>query len=401
VVVTGPLEGIVVLELAVALAAPSAAAILGDWGAEVVKVEPHTGDPQRGNTQNAYFSQDNREKRSMALDVATGEGREIMLRLVDRADVFVTNIRPGGLRRLGLDPASLLERNPRLVYGRLTGYGATGPAGDRAGYDIGAFWSRAGVAGAFAGTGEPPILRPAMGDHTTGLALVAAITSALFDRERTGRGRVVQTSLVRAGAYAISSDLAAHVNGEGPQAGLRRALYNPMLGCYRTSDGRWFFLLGLEATRHWPHVAAAVGREDLLADERFADMAGLVVHRDELMAILDEEFARRPLDEWARIFDAHDVWWDPVQSFDEVAADPIMRDAGVFRPMAGGRTAVAAPVDFPDPHPDPEPHPDPVAGAGTEVGAAPELGQHTEEILLELGFDWEAIGGLVERGVIP
>ena len=246
--VSQPLAGIRVLELGVALAVPSAAAMLGDWGAEVIKVEPHTGDPQRGNTANAYFSQDNRAKRSIALDLATDEGKTVMLTLVDRADVFVTNVRPGGLQRLGLDPTSLLERNPRLIYGLLTGYGAEGPATGRAGYDIGAFWSRSGVAGALVGTAEPPVQRPAMGDHTTGLALVAAITTALFDRERTGTGRVVQTSLVRAGAYVVSSDLAAHTNGEAPEAGLRRALYNPMLACYRAGDGRWFFLLGLEAT---------------------------------------------------------------------------------------------------------------------------------------------------------
>ncbi len=384
----GPLDGLVVIELAVALAAPSAAAMLGDWGATVIKVEPLSGDPQRGNTQNSYFSQDNRGKRSIALDLSTAEGRDIMLSLVDRADVFVTNIRPAGLARLAMDSATLLERNPRLVYGQLTGYGAEGPAADRPGYDIGAFWSRSGVAGALVGAGEPPVQRPAMGDHTTGLALVAAITSALFDRERTGRGRVVRTSLVRTGAYVISSDLAAHVNGEHPEAGLRRALYNPMLGCYRAADGRWFFLLGLEATRHWPNVAAAIGREDLLNDERFGDFISLVVNRDDLIAILDEEFATRPLDEWAAIFESHDVWWDPVQSFDEVVADPIMAQAGVFRPMADDRTAIAAPADV-----------------GTdltlEVEAAPELGQHTEEILLELGLDWEAISGLMQRGVIP
>jgi crotonobetainyl-CoA:carnitine CoA-transferase CaiB-like acyl-CoA transferase len=384
-----PLEGVKVVELAVALAAPSAAAMLGDWGASVVKVEPHSGDPQRGNVQNAYFSQDNREKRSVALDLTTGEAQEVMLQLLERADVFVTNIRPAGLERLGLDPDTLLERFPRLVVGRLTGYGAEGPATGRPGYDMGAFWSRAGVAGALVGDAEPPVPRPAMGDHTTGLALVAAITSALFDRERTGQGRLVETSLVRAGAYVISSDLAAHTNDEAPEAGLRRALYNPMLACYRAGDDRWFFLLGLEATRHWPNVAAAVGRTELLDDERFADFLSLVVNRDALIEILDEEFAKKTLDEWADVFAEHDVWWDPVQSFEEVAADPIMRAAGVFRPMEGDRTAVAPPADVG------------AYEADAVTGAAPELGQHTEEVLLELGFDWEAIARLAGEGVIP
>jgi crotonobetainyl-CoA:carnitine CoA-transferase CaiB-like acyl-CoA transferase len=384
-----PLDGVSVLELAVALAAPSAAAMLGDWGADVIKVEPLTGDPQRGNTANAYFSQDNRAKRSIALDLATAEGRDIMLALVDRADVFVTNIRPGGLQRLGMHADALLARNPRLVYGQLTGYGAHGPAADRPGYDIGAFWSRSGVAGALVGSGEPPVQRPAMGDHTTGLALVAAITTALFDRERTGAGRVVSTSLVRTGAYVISSDLAARANREMAEAGLRRALYNPLLACYRAGDGRWFFLLGLEPTRHWPNVAAAVGRQDLLGDERFGDFMSLIVNARDLIDILDGEFATRSLDEWSEIFAAHDVWWDPVQSFEEVLDDPIMRAAGVFRPMVGDRTAIAAPADV-----------TPTSSA-VEVGSAPELGQHTEEILVELGYDWDTITTLKDAGTIP
>jgi crotonobetainyl-CoA:carnitine CoA-transferase CaiB-like acyl-CoA transferase len=185
----------------------------------------------------------------------------------------------------------------------------------------------------------------------------------------------------------ISSDLAAHVNGERPRAGLQRALYNPMLACYRAGDGRWFYLLGLEPARHWPNVAAAVGREDLLEDERFGDFLGLIQHRDDLIALLDEEFEKRPLDEWAEVFDAHDVWWDPVQDFDEVAADPILRAAGVFRPMEGDRTAIAAPAD--------------VGAPDAVVGSDPELGQHTEEVLLELGLDWEQISALMTRGVIP
>ena len=286
---TGPLEGTVVLELAIALAAPSATALLGDWGAQIIKVEPLTGDPQRGNSANSYFSQDNRAKRSIALDLTSDEGRAIMLRLVERADVFVTNIRPGGLDRLGMDSVSLLAHNPRLVYAQLTGYGADGPAADRPGYDIGAFWSRSGVAGALAGTAEPPVQRPAMGDHTTGLALVAAINAALFDRERTGRGGVVSTSLVRTGAYVISSDLAAHANGEMAEAGLRRVLYNPLLGCYRAADGRWFFLLGLEAIRMLESGVAGAADIDKamvlgyghpMGPLRLTDLVGLDVRLD-------------------------------------------------------------------------------------------------------------------------
>ena len=383
-----PFAGIKVVEMAVALAAPSAASVLGDWGADVLKIESLSGDTQRFNTQNAYFQLDNRGKRSLSIDVKTDEGRDVVLRLLDDADVFVTNVRPAGLARLGLDHETVSARCPRLVFAAVSGYGLHGPAADKAGYDIGAFWSRAGVAAALVGPGkEPPVLRPAFGDHTAAISLVSGIGAALIARERTGRGRLVSTSLVRTGAWVISSDLTAHMSGENPEPGLRRMLYNPMLGCYQAADGRWFWILGLEATRHWPNVAAAIGRPELVTDERFDSFGGLIANREELTAILDEAFAQHTLDEWAARFAEHDVWWDPVQDFDEVVGDPLMQAAGAFRPMKGGRTLVTPPVD--------------VGIELGEVDQAPEMGQHTEEVLLELGYDWEGIGDLKERGIIP
>ena len=385
----GPLSGIRVVELGVVIAGPSAAAILGDWGADVVKVEPAGGDPQRGNTQRAYFELDNRGKRSLTIDLKTDRGRELLTELIERADVFVTNIRPGALGRLGLDPARLMARNRRLVYASIGGYSASGPAADKPGYDVGAFWSRAGVASALVGPGnEPDVPRPGLGDHTTALSLVAGIGAALVERARTGQGRLVTTSLLRTGAFVISSDLCAQLAGPPPETGLRRAMYNPLLACYRAADGRWFWLLGLQVERHWPRILRAVAREDLLSDERFSSFARILRNGRELIAILDEEFARHTLDEWAPIFAREDVWWDPVQDLAEVLDDPVVHASGALVATGAGGRTIAAPVDF----------------AGFDPGPAqraPEAGEHTEEILLELGLDWPDIAALQSDGVIP
>ncbi len=386
--VSGPLAGIRVVELAVVIAGPAASATLADWGASVVKIEPLGGDPQRRNTERCYFDLDNRGKRSVGLNLKSEEGRRIALDLADAADVFISNLRPDALERLGLDPRTLMARNDRLVYGLITGYGTTGPASGKAGYDIGAFWSRAGVAAALAGGGnEPAVSRPGMGDHTTGLALTAGIAAALFQRERTGSGTLVSTSLYRAGTYVISSDLTARLNGSHPRTGLRRAMYNPLLACYRSSDDRWFWLLGLEPERHLPAVLLAVGRVDLLADERFASFQGILRHSDTLMAILDVEFATRTLDEWVPIFAEHDVWWDAVQDLDEVLADPQLDASGAILEDGRGMRMIGPPVDF-------------STQPAAVVTAAPEAGQHTEDVLLELGVGQAGIARLRERGVI-
>ena len=400
---SGPLAGIRVVELGVWVAGPSAGGILADWGAHVVKLEPPDGDPFRGLylsvsgvelPANPPFELDNRGKRSLALDLRTAEGRDIAYRMLDHADVFVTNIRPAALGRLGLDPATLTTRNPRLVYGRVTGYGEEGPDADRPSYDIGAFWSRAGIAAALTPPGaEPPFQRGAMGDHTAGVTLAGGISAALLARERTGRGQLVTTSLLRVGLFVLGWDTNAALRlGIKATAVRRQDMPNPVICPFRGRDGKWFWLLGLQGQRHWPDLVRAVARPEWLVDPRFATMSARRDHSAELVALLDVIFATELACVWGRRFDEAGMWWAPVQSTSEVLDDPQVRASGAFVdvPQADGTTApgVASPVDFGDTPWAPQ-------------GPAPECGQHTEELLLELGFDWEAIGGLKERGVIP
>lgn len=399
----GPLEGIRVVEIGFWVAGPATGGILADWGAEVIKIEPPpAGDPFRGIFLTAVgidvpfnppFELDNRGKRSVLLDLRHEEGREIARRLVDRADVFVSNLRPAALERLGLDPATLAARHPRLVYCSVTGYGVAGPDRDRAAYDIGAFWSRAGVAAMLTAPGqEPPVQRGGMGDHTTAIAAAGAISAALVARERTGRGQHVVCSLLRTGLYVVGWDVATRLRyGYVAGPGTRADAPNPIANSYRAGCGRWFWLIGLEADRHWPDVCRAIERPDLVADPRTRDIVARRENGREVVAILEEAFARRPLGEWAAIFDRENVWWAPVQDCDDIAQDPQVRAAGAVVPFdaaAGLPEQLATPADF--------------LGTPAEPGrSAPEPGQHTEEVLLELGRTWEDIAGLKERGVIP
>jgi crotonobetainyl-CoA:carnitine CoA-transferase CaiB-like acyl-CoA transferase len=386
-VTPGPLDGVRVVELGVVIAGPAAAAILADWGADVVKVEPREGDPQRGNTEPAYFGLDNRGKRSVALDLKTTEGRDVVLALIERADVVVTNLRSSALERLGLDWATVSARFPRLVYAAITGYGTGDP--DRPGYDMGAFWSRAGTALALTPKGgEPPFQRPGMGDHITAVNAAAGICAALLARSRTGTGQLVSTSLLRAGTYVIGSDLAVLARGGRPGTRARRFMGNPLLGSYRAGDDRWFWLLGVQSGRHWPSVARAIGRPDLADDPRYADPGQLVANRRAAMELLDEAFSARPLAEWEVVFAREDVWYERVQSPEEALADPVLAAAGAFRDTEDGGRTVATPVDFSTIQAGPAPR-------------APEAGEHTEEVLLELGWTWADMSGLKDRGVIP
>ncbi|HXF52455.1 MAG TPA: CoA transferase, partial [Dehalococcoidia bacterium] len=338
----GPLEGIRVVEMGVWVAGPSCAAILCDWGAEVIKIEPPTGDPFRGLFASALgamipvnppFEVDNRGKRSVALNLDTEEGRDIARALVERADVFVTNMRPRAVESFGLGYDDVRAFNPRIVYCQITGYGPESDERDRAAYDIGAFWARSGVAMSLTAPGHDiPQQRGGMGDHMTGLGAAGAIAAALFHRERTGQGQRVAASLIRTGVYMMAWDFSLALRlGADVNTYDRYHAVNPIIDCYRAKDGRWFWLLLLQADRHWPDLIRAIERPDLAQDERFRDITARREHAPELVAELDKVFATKTLAEWGEIFDRENVWWAPVNTIPQAIQDPVVRQSGALR----------------------------------------------------------------------
>jgi crotonobetainyl-CoA:carnitine CoA-transferase CaiB-like acyl-CoA transferase len=396
------MEGVRVVELGVWVAGPAAGLVLADWGADVVKIEPPgIGDPARTFSKmlggdlpfNPPFEMDNRGKRSIGLDLSQEAGRELARELVAGADVFLTNVRPAALGRAGLDAETLLAANPRLVYGLITGYGLGGPDGDKPAYDISAFWARSGVAGALTREGQvPPFQRGGMGDHGAGMTLAGAISAALFRRERTGKGQLVTTSLLRHGLYTISFDLSIALRfGVAVGAADRETMGNPTVNVYRDKDGRWFWIVGLEGARHWPPLCRSVGHPEWIEDARFAAPGDRAANAAELIAQLDAIFATKTREEWGAIFDAeHDMWWAPVQSIDEVVNDPQVHAAGGIVDVPDGEATSpfpATPADFGDTPWSPGP-------------MAPERGQHSDEVLRELGRDDAAIAALRAQGAV-
>jgi crotonobetainyl-CoA:carnitine CoA-transferase CaiB-like acyl-CoA transferase len=396
------MDGVKVVEIGVWVAGPAAGCILADWGADVVKIEPPgIGDPARTFQRmlggdlpfNPIFENDNRSKRSIVIDLASDVGRSLALELLDEADVFVTNVRQKALARLGLDSDSLLARNPRLVYGLISGYGTEGPDADRAAYDIAGFWARSGIAASLTTPGQhPPFQRGGMGDHNAGLAAAGAISAALFSREKTGSGQMVSTSLLREGIYTLSFDLALCARlGVPLQVADRKSMGNPCINNYADKDGRWFWIVGLEAERHWPPLARAVGHPEWIDDERFASVEARAQNAAVLIAELDAIFATKSREEWGECFDAEeDLWWAPVQTTQEVLADPQVLASGglVAVPDGDGTTLLpATPCDF---------HGTP----WSPRAMAPSHGEHTDDVLRELGRNDEEIEALRRDSVV-
>ncbi len=370
-----PLLGMRVVELAHWVAGPAVGGVLADWGASVVKVEPPGGDPMRHlfagpggeGAMPPSFSAVNRGKRSVVVDLTAERGRATLEGLLAGADVFVTNLRPGALERLDLTPDTVAKRHPALVYCSVSAYGWEGPDRDEAGYDLAGFFARAGVLHQLTPPGGVPSpYMNGIGDMFTAMSATAGVLAALHERHRTGRGRFVEASLLRSGMWSIAGELSVAAVGGRPRPVAKRTdSMTPLFSTYCTGDGRWFVLVGVEADRHLPVVLTAIGRADLLEDERFANGRAMRRNRTAFVELLDDTFRQRSLDEWAEVFARNDVWWAPVQSPADVVDDPQAAAAGGWVELAGGAgRSVDSPIRFDG------------VGRG-EVTGAPRLGADT------------------------
>lgn len=399
---TDVLAGVRVVEVADWGFVPSAATVLGDWGAEVIKIEhPRFGDPIRGlvtsglipgaSGRNFFVEHLGRNKRSVGIDLAHPDGRALLLRLVAGADVFLTSFLDDARERLRITWDDLRATNPRLIYARGSGQGRRGPDARRGGYDAVSFWARGGIADRLSTTGQPPLQqRPAFGDLIGGMAIAGGIAAALFQRERSGEGLEVDVSLLGTAMWVLSPDITASLmyGFMLPSAGDMPSAPNPLVGTYSCADGKGLVLMMLQAERFWPTFAAAVGRTDLLAryptPEARRDQAAAI--RENLAAL----FATRPRAAWEDMLRASDCIWGPFQTPLDLPADPQVNANGYLlsSPPADGDVRVCAnPVQF--------------GGAAPAVRSpAQDAGAQTEEVLLELGFGWDDIGRWKDAGVI-
>jgi len=393
------LEGLKIVEMATYIAASGAGGIMADWGADVIKVEPPGGDPIRmffsslgvEEQMNPVFDMDNRGKRGIILDTSKPEGRDALLKLIDGADIFLTNVRPGGLARAGLDPDTVLKRCPRLIYATLTGYGLEGPDADRPGMDQAAFWARSGLAAMFRPKGgDPVMLRTAFGDHVASLAIVGAVMAAVYERQQTGKGRLIDASLLRAAHYAGSSDLAIqHTRGRIASNRPRKDTPNPLINYFQTGGGRWISLLQRQGEKDWPKLARALKVEHLVADPRFANGRARRENGAQLVPLLDEAFAARSFDDIAAALDAEEMIWAPVLTAAESIVDPQAIAAGCIvqtpKHDGGVMNAPAGPVRFPGADDGPK-------------GPSPRAGEHTRAVLSAAGYSAAEIDAMYASG---
>src|SRR5881409_3948587 len=394
-------SGLKVVDFASFIAGPGAAVILSDFGADVVKVEPPKGElwrigqriPPQPNSDIAYpFQLANRNKRSLTLDLKSPSASAVLERLVKWADVFIVNTPHPARKKLKLEYEDVALWNPRLIYADLTGFGEKGPDATLPGFDITAYWARSGLLSMTRDAGSPPTWPVAgSGDNATAVGLYAAIVTALYRRERTGKGSYVTTSLLAEGVWSASVFIQAALC-EANFFGLHDRAHpaNAALNVYRASDGTWFVLIVLPDKL--AAVAKAIGRTDLLTDPRFSDPAKLMANMPQLTAILDEVFGAQPMAHWHEVFSSVHVTFGAVRGPEEVSNDPQLRLNDIIVPLegAGGRltSTISSPIQVHD---------------VTKVPAkrAPEIGEHNDEVLQEIGFAAQEIAGLRASGAVP
>jgi crotonobetainyl-CoA:carnitine CoA-transferase CaiB-like acyl-CoA transferase len=393
-------SGLKVVDLASFIAGPSAAVILSDFGADVIKVEPPKGDmwrighriPPQPQAKDAYpWQLANRNKRGITLDLKSPDSQKVLERLVNWADVLIVNTPHLARKRLKLEYDDVAQWNPRLIYADVTGFGEKGPDADLPGFDITSYWARSGLLSMTRDAGAPPTWPVAgSGDNATAVGLYSAIVTALYRRERTGQGSYVTTSLLAEGIWSASVSIQAALCG-AKFYGLhdRKNPANAALNVYRAADGTWFVLI--ITPDKLADVAKAIGRADLLTDPRFSDPAKLVANMPQLAAILDEVFGAQPMAHWYEVFNGIHVTFGAVQGPQEVINDPQLKANDIVVPLegAGGNltSTISSPIQ--------------VHGV-TKVPArrAPELGEHNETVLKELGFGASEIDGLRASGAI-
>ena len=400
------LGGIRVLEVAAWTFVPAAGAILAEWGAEVIKVEPRVGgDPQRGLVTmglvpeaaggvNYMIEMPNRGKKSIGIDLSTPGGREVLLTLAKTCDVFLTSYLPGRRTHFGIDVDDIRAVNPDIIYVRGSGYGPMGSESDRPGYDGVSFWSRGGIADALtpADVTEPVKQTPAFGDLLGGMTIAGGIAAALYKRKATGQPSVVDVSLLGLAAYALTPHVtASDLYGDLPLPSFGHAdAPNPLVSNYRTKDGRYITLMMLQRDKFFDEVMRVIGRSDILDDPRFAAGQARFDNRIELIRILDDTFAERTVDDWREILKPLSGAWSVLQEAGELVADPAVVANGYIpsvTAMSGASYRLPTnPVQFDQRHVVPD--------------GAPEHGQHTEEILMDAGVEWDDIERYKEQGAI-